>query len=98
MSVDVDIYMNNIISFFRQNPKELLSLVPKEKEKEFYSKIREEAMKNDEKGEEVSLTQKQLIDICRELNVDKTRYTLGVSEEVVNKVLIKTPFGEYSLN
>jgi hypothetical protein len=98
MSVDVDIYMNNILSFFRQNPKELLSLVPKEKEKEFYSKIREEAMKNNEKGEDVELTQKQLINICRELNTNNTKYTLGVSQDIVNKVLIKTPFGEYSLN
>lgn len=43
MSVDVDIYMNNIIKFFKQNEKDLLNLVPKHKEDEFYDRIREVA-------------------------------------------------------
>jgi hypothetical protein len=29
MSVDVDIYMNGIQKFFRDNPEELLNLIPK---------------------------------------------------------------------
>ena len=44
MSVDVDIYMNNLVKFFKSNPKDLLSLVPKDKEEEFYSKIKEVAI------------------------------------------------------
>lgn len=68
MSVDVDIYMSNIIKFFKQHPKDLMNLVPLEKEDEFYQRIREVANENHEKGSEVGLTQKQLIDICRELN------------------------------
>jgi len=36
MSVDVEIYMNNLIKFFRENPKDLLNLIPKNKEDEFY--------------------------------------------------------------
>ena len=35
MSVDVEIYMNNLVKFFKENPKDLLNLVPKEKEEEF---------------------------------------------------------------
>jgi hypothetical protein len=68
MSVDVEIYMNNIIKFFRDNPKDLLNLVPKDKEKEFYHKLREQAFENYEKGEEIPLTQQQIILICVELN------------------------------
>jgi hypothetical protein len=30
MSVDIEIYMSNIIKFFRENPKDLLNLIPKE--------------------------------------------------------------------
>jgi len=71
MSVDVDIYMNNIIKFFKQNEKDLLNLVPKEKEEEFYVKIREVALDNFENGKEVSLTRMQLIDVCKELNQNK---------------------------
>jgi hypothetical protein len=68
MSVDVEIYMNNVIKFFRENPKDLLNLVPKDKEKEFYNKIREVASKNLEKGEEVALTQLQVIEVSSEIN------------------------------
>ena len=68
MSVDVEIYMNNLIKFFRENPKDLLNLIPKNKEDEFYIKIKEVAFQNYEKGEEAALTQPQLIDICSVLN------------------------------
>ena len=64
MSVDVEIYMNNIIKFFRENPNDLLNLVPKTKEEEFYSKLREVAIQNYEKGEEVNLTKNQIVVIC----------------------------------
>ena len=68
MNVDVEIYMNNIVKFFKSNPNDLLNLVPKEKEDEFYDKIREVAIENADKGEDAPLTQKQMIDICVVLN------------------------------
>lgn len=92
MNVDVDIYMSNIVKFFKQNPKDLLNLVPKDKEEEFYVKIREVASENAENGKEVSLTQKQLIDVCRELNGKKTELPeLPAS-------FLKTKFGLICLN
>lgn len=92
MSVDVDIYMNNIIKFFRQNPKDLLNLVPKDKEEQFYVRIREVAFENVENGKEVSLTQKQLIEICKELNQKNT-------EPVeIPASFLKTRFGLICLN
>lgn len=92
MSVDVDIYMNNIIKFFRQNPKDLLNLIPKDKEEEFYVKIREVAFENVEKGKEVSLTQKQLIEICKELNL-KTSQPVEIPAS-----FLKTKYGLICLN
>jgi hypothetical protein len=92
MSVDIEIYMSNIHKFFKENPNELYSLVPTTKEEEFFKRIRETAVSNHEKGDDVSLTRQQLINICLELN--------GTVHSVSNidKLIIKTQFGEYSLN
>ena len=93
MSVDIEIYMSNIIKFFRENPKDLLNLIPKEMEDNFYVKIRETASSNYDEVKEVSLTQKQMIDICRELNGQV------VEENVKNsKIFQKTKFGDICLN
>jgi hypothetical protein len=93
MSVDIEIYMSNIIKFFRENPKDLLNLIPKEMEDNFYVKIRETASSNYDEGKEVSLTQKQMIDICRQLNGQV------VEEDVKNsKIFQKTKFGDICLN
>ncbi len=92
MSVDVDIYMNNIIKFFKQNEKDLLNLVPKHKEDEFYDRIREVALENFENGKEVSLTRVQLIDVCRELNEKK------LEPVEIPASFMKTKFGLICLN
>ena len=98
MSVDVEIYMNNIIKFFKENPSDLLNLVPKDKEQDFFVKIREESLSNYEKGEEVSLTQPQLIKICAELNGKKDVYDKKIAEEQIKKIFVETKFGTYCLN
>ena len=99
MSVDVEIYMNNLIKFFRENPKDLLNLIPKNKEDEFYIKIKEIAFQNYEKGEEAALTQPQLIDICRVLNGqvidDKIKEKV---EELDKRIFIKYKNGYICLN
>jgi hypothetical protein len=94
MSVDVEIYMNNIIKFFKENPNDLLNLIPKNKEEEFYRKIRETAVKNYDKGDEVSLTQPQMIEVCVEINRGKEKTV----EKSVSHLFVKTKIGEYCLN
>jgi hypothetical protein len=109
MSVDVEIYMNNIIKFFRENPNDLLNLVPKNKEEVFYRMLREEAIKNYEKGEEVNLTQKQIIEICAEIHGKLKRNSeprkigdilkdMDLQNQTIDKIIVNTPFGNYSLN
>ena len=94
MSVDVEIYMNNVIKFFRENPNDLLNLVPKNKEKEFYKKIREVAFKNLEKGEDVALTQLQVIEVCSEINVSSiSKFDVDHSH-----LFFRTKFGYICLN
>jgi hypothetical protein len=65
--VEVEIYISNLIKFFKNNPNDLLNLIPEEKKEEFFQKIKEVAINNYEKGNEVSLTQKQLIGVCLEI-------------------------------
>ena len=113
MSVDVEIYMNNIIKFFKENPNDLLNLVPKTKEEEFYSKLREVANQNYEKGEEVNLTKNQIVVICAEIHsktkkvkeetpkpktIDEMLNDSKYQELTIEKLIINTPFGNYSLN
>ena len=97
MNVDVEIYMYNIVKFFKSNPKDLLNLVPKEKEEEFYDKIREVAIENSDKGEDAPLTQKQMIDICVILN-GKTPKEDKVIEEKLESYIMGTKFGPIFLN
>lgn len=89
--------MNNIVKFFRSNPTDLLNLVPKDKEEEFYSKIREVAYENIEKGEDAPLTQKQMINICVILN-GKTPKEEKVVEEKLESYMMDTKFGIIFLN
>jgi hypothetical protein len=94
MSVDVEIYMNNIIKFFKNNPKDLQNLVPLHKEEEFFKKIREVAISNSENGKEISLTQKQLLEICVVVNGKEPK-----SQEILDeRVFVPSPFGFICLN
>jgi hypothetical protein len=93
MNVDVEIYMSSVIKFFKDNPDELKNLVSEEKKDKFFTKVRDAAITNFEKGDEVTLTQQQLINICLELN---GKSELQILEN--SKFIVKTKFGEYSLN
>jgi hypothetical protein len=94
MSVDVEIYMNNIIKFFKNNPKDLQNLVPHHKEEEFFKKIREVAISNSENGKEISLTQKQLLEICVVVNGKEPK-----SQEILDeRVFVPSRFGFICLN
>lgn len=92
MNVDLEIYINNIIKFFKKNPKDLLNLVPKDKEEVFYNKIRERAQLNHEQGENMVLTQKQILEICVEINGKKQ------PEYFDPRVFVDSPFGSICLN
>jgi hypothetical protein len=101
MSVDVEIYMNNIVKFFRENPNDLLNLVPKNKEEEFYSKLREVAFQNYENGEEVNLTREQIIEICANIH-GKTKKIIKEKKEstkslTIDEILNHPKYQELSL-
>lgn len=71
MNVDIEIYLSGLVKFFKDNPKDLLSLVPKDKENDFYLMLRKYSCDNHEKGEDYILTRNQILEICVQLNDPK---------------------------
>ena len=57
-----------------------------------FNKIKEVAQENYEKGEDVSLTRSQMIDIVVDMNKNIK------SQTVVNVVFMETPYGDICLN
>lgn len=66
--VEVEIYMNNLIKFFKNNPNDLINLIPENKKEVFFEKIRFTAIENLQKGKEVPLTQQQMVQVCLDVN------------------------------
>ena len=95
MNVDVEIYMNGIVKFFKNNPDDLFTLIPKGKEDEFYGKIKETSLNNINKGDDVSLTQRQILDICVILNGKDPN---SLKKEKLESFIMKTKFGDIILN
>jgi hypothetical protein len=93
MNVDVEIYMNNLVKFFNENPKDLASLIPYDKKEEFFDKVKQIVSENVNKGEDATLTRKQLIDLCVELNQQVDQFLIKKEGP-----LLFTKFGLISLN
>ena len=94
MNVDVEIYMNNFIKFFRENPNDLLTLIPKGTENEFYKRTKEVSLKNIESGDDPSLTQKQILDICVTINGKDP----NKPKKKLESFIMETKFGNIILN
>lgn len=95
MNVDIEIYLSQFISFFDKNPDSLRELIGGLNKDEFYYKVKEQSIINHEKGEDVSLTRTQLIDVVK--NLMKVRESENVSKKL-NGIFQKTNFGEICLN
>lgn len=93
--VDVDIYINQLISFFNKNPNDLIDLIGDLLKESFYKKVREQCIKNSEVGDEVSLTQKQIIDIVVELKKVKS---IEYDKSKLYGIVQETKFGSIFLN
>ena len=94
-NVDCEIYISNLVSFFETNPNDLIDMIGSGDKEKFYTAIRKYVYLNHENGEEVTLTQKQLIEIVLEISKQSKK------NEITYEVLvpyIKTKFGEIILN
>jgi hypothetical protein len=94
MNIDVEIYIKNFVNFFESNPNELMDLIGDTLKEVFYDKVKEQCYKNLDNGEEITLTQKQLIEIV----VDIKRVKPDINVLLTNGVFQKTKYGLISLN
>ena len=95
-NLDVEIYMNQFVTFFENNPNDLLELIGDSNRDSFYDLVKEQCEKNLSSGDEVSLTQHQIIEIVVKLKkVDLKTHQMVV---IVDKVFQSTSFGIIGLN
>ena len=94
-NVDVEIYVNQLISFFEKNPNDLINLIGDSLKDRFFEKIKKQCLKNAENGEEVSLTQKQIIDIVVEM---KSEEVDEGKKLIIHKVFEQNKAGVFCLN
>jgi hypothetical protein len=91
MNVDVQIYLSNFKSFFNNNPNDLINLIGNNDKDEFYKLVEKAVVENYDKGEDLELTKKQLIDIMLILTKES-------AEEKVESFILKGPYGNIFLN
>jgi hypothetical protein len=95
-NLDIEIYMNQFVTFFENNPNDLLELIGDSNRESFYDLVKEQCEKNLGSGDEVSLTQHQIIEIVVKLKkVDLKTHQMVV---IVDKVFQSTSFGIIGLN
>lgn len=94
-NLDVDLYITQFRGFFDKNPNDLLSLIGDVLVEDFFKRVEEQCYKNVEKGDEVSVTRQQLIDIVVNLKSEETEKDIQTS---ITKVFEHTKFGDICLN
>ncbi len=96
-NVDIEIYISQLINFFENNPNDLMDLIGNVQKKQFYQKLREKCEENFEKGEEITLTKSQIVDVVVELKMPELGEKLN-PKQVVEGFIQKTKFGDIILN
>lgn len=94
-NVDIEIYISNLISFFENNPNDLMDLIGQSQKDEFFQKLRERSELNHKEGNDFVLTKAQIMDIVLELKMPDM-----VSDKKIDitNIIQKTKFGDIILN
>lgn len=95
-NLDVEIYVSQLYQFFDKNPNDLMDLIGESDKEEFFDMVRIQCLENVEKGDEVSLTQDQIIDIV--IKLKKKEVVDQKMVVIVDKVFQDTNFGLIGLN
>lgn len=72
-NVDIDIYMNNFVGFFKKNPDQLKILIGEINPEDFFSEIKTIAEKNLLDEKEIVPTRKQMVDLLVGMNTNKNK-------------------------
>jgi len=94
-NVDIEIYINQFITFFNKNPNDLIDLIGDLLKDDFYIKVKEQCYKNVENNEPVELTKKQLIGVVVELK--NIQYD-EIEFKNIESIIQRTQFASFSLN
>ena len=96
-NIDCEIYISQVITFFENNPNDLMDLIGELQRNDFYQKLRERCEKNVDEGQDYVLTRQQMINIVLELKAPELIKT-KTPESVVEGFVQKTKWGEIILN
>jgi hypothetical protein len=89
-NVDIEIYLNQLKTFFKNNPQDLFNLIGYGDEKKFYDEIEKQINKNYTNGDDIELTQKQIVEITVKMNLQKIKKDVSL--------IFQTKYGSFSLN
>lgn len=90
--VDCEIYISGFINFFEKNPNDLSNLIGEMNKEKFFMEVRINVYQNFDKGEEITLTQQQLLNILVKLHGKNTKVVQAITP------VQKTKWGEFILN
>lgn len=96
-NVDCEIYIRQLITFFENNPNDLMDLIGQVQKQEFYDKLREQCEKNSKESDDYIITRQQMVNIVIELKLPE----LIETEESIEKIQVfvqKTKWGDIILN
>lgn len=96
-NIDCEIYIKQLITFFENNPDDLMELVGDVQKEEFYKKLREKCEKNYDDGVDHIITKQQMINIVMELKIPELFETPN-PKSVVEGYIQKTKWGKIILN
>jgi hypothetical protein len=91
-NIDIEIYISNLISFFENNPNDLITLIGDLQKDEFYKKLREQSERNLKEGNDIVLSKEQIVNIVVELKIP------DIKDKNIDKIIHKTKFGNIILN
>ena len=94
MNLDVEIYLKQIFHFFDVNPDQLKILIGEMSKDKFYGKIKVKVYEHADKGDELELTRKEMVDLIFEL-FNETHKT---DVKVKKSPFMQTGFGLIGLN
>jgi len=94
MNVDVEIYLKQIFHFFDSNPDQLKILIGDMSKDKFFDKIKVKVYEHADKGDELELTRKEMVDLIFELFNETHKKDVKVKKSL----FMETQFGLVGLN
>jgi hypothetical protein len=96
-NIDCEIYIKQLITFFENNPNDLIELIGKSQKKEFFDKLKDRCEKNLLKGQDHVITRQQMVDIVIQLKMPEL-IDNEASIEKIESSIQKTNWGDIYLN